>query len=93
MNEQYVDEPSKPNTFETNNDQNQPSTSINLINKCRPIQKTVDSYIINNKPLSVSKQKTIDEQLGVMISKEFQPFSLVENVEFKKFIYLLNPGY
>lgn len=96
MNEQNVDEPSKQNTSVTNNDQNQPSTSINainLINKYRPIQKSVDSYIINNKPLSVSKQNTIDEQLGVMISKEFQPFSLVENVEFKKFIYLLNPGY
>lgn len=99
MIEQSVDEPSKQNTPETNNDQNQPSTSINainVINKSHPIQKSVDSYFINNKlnkPLSVSKQKTIDEQLGVMISKEFQPFSLVENVEFKKFIYLLNPGY
>lgn len=96
MIEQIVDEPSKQNTPKTNNDQNQPSTSINainVINKSRPIQKSVESYFINNKPLSVSKQKTIDEQLGVMISKEFQPFSLVENVEFKKFIYLLNPGY
>lgn len=96
MNERNVDEPSKQNTSVANNDQNQPSASINainLINKSRPIQKIVDSYIISNKPLSVSKQKTIDEQLGVMISKEFQPFSIVENVEFKKFINLLNPGY
>jgi len=98
MIEQNVDEPSKQNTStpETNNDQNQPSTSINAINvtnKSRPIQKSIESYFINNKPLSVSKQKTIDEQLGVMISKEFQPISLVENFEFKKFIYLLNPGY
>ncbi|XP_025423650.1 zinc finger BED domain-containing protein 1-like [Sipha flava] len=96
MIEQNVDEPSKQNTPETNNDQNQPSTSINainVINKSRPIQKSVDFYFINNKPLSVSKQKTIDEQLGVMISKEFQFFSLVENVEFKKFIYLLNLRY
>jgi len=99
INEQNVDDPSKQhsqNTSVTNNDQNQPSTSINainLINKSRPLQKSVDSYLINNKPLSVSKQKTIDDQLGVMISKEFHPFSLVENVEFKKFIHLLNPGY
>lgn len=96
IDEQNVDEPSKVNTSITNNDQCQPSTSINainIINKSRPIQKSVDSYIINNKPLFVSKQKTIDEQLGVLISKEFQPFSLVENVEFKKFLYLLNPGY
>jgi hypothetical protein len=66
MIEQNVDEPSKQNTPETNNDQNQPSISINainVINKSRPIQKSVDSYFINNKPLSVSKQKTIDEQL------------------------------
>ncbi|XP_025411120.1 zinc finger BED domain-containing protein 1-like [Sipha flava] len=71
MIEQNVDEPSKQNTHETNNDQNQPSTSINainVINKSRSIQKSVDSYFINNKPLSVSKQKTIDEQLGVSVT-------------------------
>lgn len=57
----------------------EPSTSINinLIHESRPIQKSVESYF--NKPLSVSKQKKSDEQLGVMISKEFKPFSLIKN--------------
>lgn len=69
MDELNVDEPGSQNTSVTfNNDQNQPSASINknLINKTRPNQKSVESYF--SKPLSVSKQKIIDEQLGVMIS-------------------------
>lgn len=45
------------------------------------------------KPISLNKQKILDEQLAIMIAKEFQPFSLVENEEFKKFVHLLNPGY
>lgn len=72
--------------------QSQPSSSTNMnIKKTRPLQTQVDSYI--TKPISIHKQKILDEQLGVMISKEFQPFSLVENIEFKKFVYLLNPAY
>lgn len=55
------------------------------------MQKSVDSYL--TKPISLAKQKMIDDQLGVMISKEFLPYSLVENKEFKHFVYLLNPGY
>lgn len=93
--EQNVDEPSEQNPSQPKipNMQSQPSTSTNIstITKSRPLQTTVDLYV--SKPLSMTKQKTIDEQLGVMISKEFQPFSLVENVEFKQFVHLLNPGY
>lgn len=62
MDEQNIDKPRKRNTSETNNYQTQPSISINtihLINKYRQIQKSVDSYIINNKPLYVSKQKQL----------------------------------
>jgi len=28
-----------------------------------------------------------------MIIKEFYPFSIVDDVEFKKLIYMFNPGY
>jgi len=41
----------------------------------------------------MNKQKILDEQLAIMIAKEFLPFSLVENEELKKFVHLLNPGY
>jgi len=43
--------------------------------------------------MPISKSKKIDEQLGIMMAKEYQPFSLVENKEFKKFVSLLNPSY
>lgn len=41
----------------------------------------------------MNKSQKIDEQLGIMIAKEFQPFSVVENIEFRKFVHLLNPNY
>jgi len=43
--------------------------------------------------MPISKSKKIDEQLGIMMAKEYQPFSLVENKEFKKIVSLLNPSY
>jgi len=51
----------------------------------------MDSFI--PRPLSMNKSQKIDEQLGIMIAKEFQPFSVVENVEFRKFVNMLNPNY
>ena len=41
----------------------------------------------------MNKSQKIDEQLRTMIAKEFQPFSLVENIEFRKFVKMLNPSY
>lgn len=43
--------------------------------------------------MPISKSKKIDEQLGIMIAKEYQLLCLVENKEFKKFVSLLNPNY
>ncbi|XP_072401153.1 E3 SUMO-protein ligase ZBED1-like [Diabrotica undecimpunctata] len=45
------------------------------------------------RPLSVNKSKQLDEQLIRVIVKEFQPFRVVEDPEFKKFIQMLNPNY
>ncbi|XP_055615226.1 zinc finger BED domain-containing protein 4-like [Toxorhynchites rutilus septentrionalis] len=45
------------------------------------------------KPISPHKSRLIDIQLLKMICKEFHPFSIVEDEEFKKFIHLLNPSY
>lgn len=41
----------------------------------------------------MNKSQKLDEQLGIMIAKEFQPFSAVENVKFRKFIKMINPNY
>lgn len=78
--------------------QNQPSTSSLLTSKITHTsiktsqsQTVMDSFI--PRPLSMNKSQKIDEQLGIMIAKEFQPFSIVENVEFRKFVNMLNPNY
>ncbi|KAL4091970.1 hypothetical protein QTP88_026565 [Uroleucon formosanum] len=97
MVEQNLDEPDEPNEKRPQTSQPQilscqPSATTNInTKKTRPLQTRVDSYI--TKPISMNKQKILNEQLAIMIAKEFQPFSLVENEEFKKFVHLLNPGY
>lgn len=48
----------------------------------QPKQKHIESFI--TKPLSVLKSKKIDEQLAIMIAKEFQPYSIVEDIEICK---------
>jgi len=74
-----------------------PSTSAHIeINKIRNsipqnTQTRIDSFV--SKPISLTRSKQIDNQLVIVIAKEFQPYSLVENNEFKKFVKLLNPGY
>lgn len=95
--EENVDDPSELNEERPSQPQlficqTQSSSSSNINTKKRhPLQTREDSFI--TKPISINKQKILDEQLGVMISKEFQPFSLVENEELKKFVHLLNPAY
>lgn len=62
------------------------TTDTNSIN-----QMTVTSFLI--KPLTNKKSKEIDKQLVTMITKEYHPFSLVEDPEFKKLVHLLCPSY
>lgn len=57
------------------------------------IQEKVTNYVKVSKPISALKWKQIDEQLTTMIVKEYQPFSVVEDEEFKKFVSMLNPHY
>lgn len=93
--EQDIDEPDC--TISAESTISCPSTSTYIkINKIRNsipqnIQTKIDSFV--SKPISLKKSKQIDNQLAIVIAKEFQPYSLVENKEFKKFVKLLNPGY
>jgi len=93
--EQDIDEPDC--TISAESTISRPSTSTYIkTNKIRNsipqnIQTKIDSFV--SKPISLTKSKQIDNQLAIVIAKEFQPYSLVENKEFKKFVKLLNPGY
>ncbi|KAF8795059.1 Zinc finger BED domain-containing protein 4 [Argiope bruennichi] len=68
-----------------------PSTSsANMKGICR-LNADIKNYF--TKPLSMAKNKQLDEQLLKMIVKEYQPFSLVEDGEFQKFVHMLCPNY
>ncbi|XP_036346148.1 zinc finger BED domain-containing protein 1-like, partial [Rhagoletis pomonella] len=54
-------------------------------------QGSVSQYL--HKPLPVKKQQQIDDQVIKMIVREYHPFSIVEDVEFKKLVCLLNSNY
>ncbi|XP_062699516.1 E3 SUMO-protein ligase ZBED1-like [Aedes albopictus] len=61
---------------------------------CRTeLQATMSRYVDVIKPMSVQKSRLIDMQLLRMICCEYQPFSIVEDQEFRKFVQLLNPSY
>lgn len=54
-------------------------------------QRSLTHYFV--KSLTAQGSKPLDNQLLRMICKEYQPFSLVEDPEFQKFVALLNPSY
>ncbi|XP_055634138.1 E3 SUMO-protein ligase ZBED1-like [Toxorhynchites rutilus septentrionalis] len=56
-------------------------------------QSSMTQFVEIVKPISPHKSRLIDIQLLKMVCKEFHPFSIVEDEEFKKFIHLLNPSY
>ncbi|XP_072400434.1 zinc finger BED domain-containing protein 4-like [Diabrotica undecimpunctata] len=61
----------------------------------KPIKKDTQSKLEEyvSKPISSKISRSFDIQLLRMVVKEYQPFSLVDDVEFKKFVSMLNPGY
>ncbi|GBO11666.1 hypothetical protein AVEN_10957-1 [Araneus ventricosus] len=50
-------------------------------------------FVQMTKPSTVSKNKQLEAQLLRMVVKEYQPFSLVEDAEFKRFVHMLCPAY
>jgi hypothetical protein len=53
----------------------------------------MSSYVNITKPVSIEKNKQLDNQLVHMIAREYHPFSLVEDAEFRRFVQMLCPGY
>ena len=89
-NRENVDEPNEvPQISKLRETQLQvlPSSIVSL----QKTQTRIESY--TSKPLSITKSQKLDKQIGIMVAKEFQPFSLVENKEFKRYVHMLNPGY
>jgi len=92
VDEENIDDPPPMST------QN-PSTSTSLDRECPPLvhqparsqQQQISNFL--RKPVTASKRQLIDQQVIRMIVKEYYPFSIVEDNEFKKLINMLNPGY
>lgn len=59
--------------------------------KTKRTQPSIKDYTV--RPLPPNKKNKIDQQLLLMIAKEYHPLSLVNDEEFKKFVSLLNPSY
>lgn len=76
-------------------DEQQPSTSTsqpqNQKRQIKRFQQKIGDFVV--RPLSLSKNELLDKQLVTLIVKEFHPFRLVEEVEFRKFVNLLCPAY
>lgn len=56
-------------------------------------QPSIREYAHSMKSVPTRRAELYDEQIVRMIAKGCYPFSLVEDEEFKKFIYMLCPGY
>nr|CAI5830783.1 unnamed protein product [Callosobruchus analis] len=78
-----------------------PSTSTvsdaNEFPKSKKQKTTITSmnFVQSVKPVGLNRAKLLDRQLVTMIRvvKEYQPFRIVEDTEFKKFVNMLCPGY
>ena len=56
-------------------------------------QDLITNFVDVIKPMSAQKSRVIDVQLLKTICDGYQPFSLVEEEEFRKFVAMLNPSY
>ncbi|XP_051935570.1 E3 SUMO-protein ligase ZBED1-like [Hippocampus zosterae] len=54
-------------------------------------QRSMSHFI--QTPIKPVKQTTIDEELGKMITSDFQPFSIVDDKGFRRYTHALNPMY
>lgn len=67
------------------------NTNVVAIPQRTLMQTNVRQYM--PKKMGLSLQKSIDNTLMLLFTKDFQPFSVVEDIGFKKFVNALNPSY
>lgn len=92
-----------PNTTPTTDMQNTtpstsfqtPTSSTSIQNSIANIRKRKQTNISEYVPrkMTFDTQKKIDDALIQMITKDFQPFKIVEDEGFRHFVHLLNPSY
>lgn len=75
-----------------------PKISIEITPKQSVLQKadqseSVIEFLKPTRPLRISKVKTLDRQLVKMIVREYHPFRIVDDTEFRKFVKMLRPQY
>ncbi|XP_061716872.1 E3 SUMO-protein ligase ZBED1-like [Cydia pomonella] len=68
-----------------------PVSARNNNRNSRPTPHTMADYV--RKPLPLKKMQELDEQLVKMIAKGYHALRMVDEVEFRKFVEMLNPGY
>lgn len=56
-------------------------------------QQPMSKFVNVTKPITLNRSMALDRQLLKMICKEYHPFSLLEDLEFKKFVNMLCPNY
>lgn len=66
-------------------------TPILKTNLLKRKQLAISNYI--PEKISVNGQKKIDNALMKLFTKDLQPFSVENDVGFKEFVNILNPGY
>jgi len=97
-NSEIIDDP-EPSTSMNQNPTGQQSSSVATVATTSTAfliphnkrQTSIANFI--QKPIPMSKSKMIDQQLVKMIVKEYHPFSVVEDVEFRNLIKMLCPTY
>jgi hypothetical protein len=52
----------------------------------------MSSHVNIIKPVSIEKNKQLDNQLVCSIAREYHPFNLVEDAEFRRSVQMLCPG-
>lgn len=68
-------------------------TTIQVINQAKTYQQNLsDSFHLPHK-INIIDKKKIDNQLLELFTVDLQPFSIVDDKGFKKFVRLLNPSY
>ncbi|KAF2899431.1 hypothetical protein ILUMI_06740 [Ignelater luminosus] len=79
----------------TSQHDSQSSTSTSTIDKskfARPRQTTVTTFYAK-KQIPLNLKKKIDEELLTLFTLDYQPFRIVEDRGFRRFVNALNPSY
>ncbi|CAG9782307.1 unnamed protein product [Diatraea saccharalis] len=71
----------------------QTTSTPTIVSAVQPRVASITDFIQSNKPIPARRAEILDEQLITMIAREYHPLKLVEDVEFKKFVGMLCPGY